>query len=359
MKKIWAFIKKIWAFIKKWFRAFIKKWSSRHRTPLRYNKDYKKAISLYDRYIRGAIKLEVFTDFLQKKKEKLDVIIQERQTYTSFLFQEIATDFYGHFTELNERREIERVSDCIQAVLLMGFDPNQRLDPVLSECKEPGNYNPKLDAMRPKYRNTMLHWLIANDCSGLAIKFIKMQTHPDKKIDLNLFDVSRKTPLLFIVGRKYLYGRHGEQFKDADQELIEELVKLDADINIADKICNTPLHIACVKRDVDAVKALLSSSTLTPQSLKAKNSFGRKPTDMLDLSYGRSCDIILGIYDCDIDDIIQKRTVNSPEAEQNAEQIRQLIRDKQKELGAPEELKDIQAEPVAEGINALYESTLY
>ena len=273
---------------------------------------YHTAFGLYQAYIDKECHLSAFKDYISQKKELINFVLEEDNNIS--LFSQIA----GTLKSLGNTPKATRVKDCIQVMLDLGADPNQK-------------------AGLRTFGNTLLHWLIANDRPNYAVEFINMETGPDNKIDFEIMDRSFKTPLLFIVGRKYLYGRHGDRLKDANQELIEELVKLDADINIADTICNTPLHIACVKRDVDAVKALLSSSTLTPQSLRARNNLKKNPTDMLDLSYGESRDIICNVYNCDIDDIIQKRTVNSPEAEQNAEQIRQLIRDKQNELGAPEE----------------------
>lgn len=131
--------------------------------------------------------------------------------------------------------------------------------------------------LQNKEGNTALHWLIANADTLVAYRLIKIHHH---KIDFTLQDslYNQNTLLHLCVGKGWRYNPQPQVSKYTLGDiahLILQSAPLVVDVQDADG--NTALHLAVMRRDVEAVKAIIK----VQKSLQTPNHRGLTPVDML------------------------------------------------------------------------------
>ncbi len=109
------------------------------------------------------------------------------------------------------------------------------------------------------YRNTALMWAIANAQNGMA-KEILSNLPSSQKDSLNAQSsiYQNNSALHLLVAKGYTSTSVGRQtLACSNFELIQKVVALGANVNIADDNGNTPLHLAYLRRDAQVIKFLL------------------------------------------------------------------------------------------------------
>lgn len=132
--------------------------------------------------------------------------------------------------------------------------------------------------------NTPLHWAIANANNEIAKEMIKLG--PLKK-STGVFWLDTQcsrgnTPLHLAVGKGYIdFSRDGEPLTISNYELTQEMLKRGANPNIRNFKGDSPLHLACARRDVSMISLLLSHGA----DANMKNNDGMVPADLINLPF--------------------------------------------------------------------------
>ena len=163
-----------------------------------------------------------------------------------------------------------RDNGIIKALLKKGFDLNQQ---------DTAEYH------NPYPGNTILHWTVANAYYQNAIELIKLGIKYD--LNVNLMDENEKNNALLLALKKGI-----RQDPAAWKELVLLLIDY-TKLNKPDFEGNTPLHIACFRREEDIVKKLIQKGA----DPKRTNSKGQLPADLWRLE-------IRDLKDQNLEDII-------------------------------------------------------
>lgn len=132
--------------------------------------------------------------------------------------------------------------------------------------------------------NTPIIWAIANANNAIANEMI--QRGPKKKSGeefwLDLQCNRGNSPLHLAVGKGYKeISRDGQKLTVSNYALVEAMLKKGANPNLANAKGNTPLHLACTRRDAPMIALLLSYGALP----NIGNREGRTPGELLHLSF--------------------------------------------------------------------------
>ncbi|HEV7736930.1 MAG TPA: ankyrin repeat domain-containing protein, partial [Chlamydiales bacterium] len=131
------------------------------------------------------------------------------------------------------------------------------------------------------FPNTPLLWAIANASNTAAAELLKHRQN------LNLV-ANGNTALHLSVGKGYKnISEDGEPLNPSNHELARQLVAFGADCSIQNNEGNTPLHLACLRRDKEMIGILLAHPGIA-RSVNTRNHEGETPLDMLKKSYGEA-----------------------------------------------------------------------
>lgn len=127
--------------------------------------------------------------------------------------------------------------------------------------------------------NTALIWAIANANNGTALSILE---HAGKGSYLNIRGGSGNTALHLLIAKGYEnISREGQFLECSNLTLIKKIIELGCEVNIANAMGNTPLHLACLRRDPEMIALLLKA--------KAKkdvlNRDGLSPKELLNVGY--------------------------------------------------------------------------
>ncbi len=130
--------------------------------------------------------------------------------------------------------------------------------------------------------NTALIWGVANANVRTVVNLLKCNNIENADLDLTDLSERRNTALTLAIIK-------GWDHVDTDSidkplrmlHLIKALVNAGANIHKTNALGDTPLHIAILRRDIGAIKYLLSKGA----SLTTLNKEGKTPIDMLQKSY--------------------------------------------------------------------------
>ena len=155
--------------------------------------------------------------------------------------------------------------------------------------------------------NSFLHWMIANDKNDRTLLFFDKYLEEDVKtpININALDWNNITPLFLAICKKCYSGEHSH-LRESDDKVIGTLLDMGADITIRDNIRgfqNNVLHIACLKRDEDMLKVLLSRPE-AEELLNQENAQGQVPAAMFNMSHSLALGILQRYYKASENDII-------------------------------------------------------
>ena len=120
-------------------------------------------------------------------------------------------------------------------------------------------YEADFGAQDDSFKNTPLMWAVANGNNAMAkgiLRFLPLE----QQSSLNKRDYTGKTVLHFLVAKGYTdTTAEGEPIPEgcSNYELLKMALEAGADPNISDKDGITPLHIACMRRDIKMIELLL------------------------------------------------------------------------------------------------------
>lgn len=162
------------------------------------------------------------------------------------------------------------------------------------------------------YGNTPLVWSIANDAKETSIELIKQCKRHNIPLDLDKSSTfNGNTPLILCIAKGH--KRPGQM---PNYALTEYLIANGANVNKPDDLGNTPLHYACVRRDLETIRLLLANNA----DQNIENHLGQKPSDMLDLNIDQARTLVYSITDgeeqgsCSFDRNPQTFDQRTPEA---------------------------------------------
>lgn len=172
-----------------------------------------------------------------------------------------------HFIDLNYERSLlivasmlDRTAHAIPVLLKHGVNPNAR----------------DIEG------NTAIHWAIANASTRCAWNLLKHGANYKMAFDLPCLKYRCQTPLQLAIAK----GRR----KDDWNELVSSLIAVTKDLDSQDVDGNTALHLACVRRDLPWIKALITNGA----SLSIKNKNGQTPKAIWSVSSERAWEILHG-----------------------------------------------------------------
>lgn len=136
-------------------------------------------------------------------------------------------------------------------------------------------------ALQDFFGNTPLMWAIANANNGAALMIIK---NADSGA-LNVQCKQQNTALHLAVGKGYTtHSRDGAQLPCSNLQLIDIMILKNVNVNLRNKEGNTPLHLACLRRDQGMIEALLKAGA----DVEMRNSAGQTPLDCLSVGYDQA-----------------------------------------------------------------------
>lgn len=128
---------------------------------------------------------------------------------------------------------------------------------------------------RDGFGNTGLIWSIANAGNEIAMEILKLGgsgSYLDEQCNRG------NSALHLAVGKGYkTISADKERLKFSNLEIVQQLIALKSNVNLANNDGNTPLHLACLRRDSDMIKALLDTGAVR----SIKNKKGELAEDLL------------------------------------------------------------------------------
>ncbi len=142
-------------------------------------------------------------------------------------------------------------------VHLIGKTGSAKFIPILQKH----GINLSIQGQDGVYGNTALHWAIANAQNETALALIQHSSQDA----LSVKDKSNNnTPLHMTIAKGYtFFDADFNRLNIPNIELTKELIKRGADVNAINKFGLTPLHIACLRRDIDSIRLLLDHGART------------------------------------------------------------------------------------------------
>lgn len=143
------------------------------------------------------------------------------------------------------------------------------------------------------FKNTPLHWAIANANNGTALAIIEHAPHTV----LNMQCIGGNTPLHLAIAKGYTdCSSQGDRLECSNFELTRALIEKGARLDIANFAKknlsssggNTPLHLACARRDLPTMRLLIQNHV----KLKIRNNSGKTALDLIDLTYEEASNLI-------------------------------------------------------------------
>lgn len=128
------------------------------------------------------------------------------------------------------------------------------------------------------FGNTALHWAIANASNGMAMLLIN---HIEQANILNLQCKRKNTPLHLAVGKGYKdKDSYGKSLMHSNLQLVQALLAKGANPNLQNVNGNTPLHLACLRHDVEMIEVLLKA-----EATEIPNNEGKLPRNLLNIGH--------------------------------------------------------------------------
>ena len=140
-----------------------------------------------------------------------------------------------------------------------------------------GGVDPSLGDL---FGNTALISAIANASNTSAMEIIK---NAPCNSHLNVQSKIKGNRALHVsVGKGYTsVSKDGDQLEYSNIELTKAMLSRGADPNIQNSMGNTPLHLACLRRDVESIECLIQAGA----KLGIKNKEGKSAEELIDVTY--------------------------------------------------------------------------
>jgi ankyrin repeat protein len=138
--------------------------------------------------------------------------------------------------------------------------------------------------------NTPLMWAIANANNTTAMEIIEQAGTPEVFNIQDTLSKHNNTALHLAIAKGYkTLSFNREKLNYSNHQLVDWMVKLGADVNIPNYQGNTPIHLACLRRDLEMLSSLLSSREAR---LDMTNKNGQTPFDLLSENYSSTNQIL-------------------------------------------------------------------
>jgi ankyrin repeat protein len=278
--------------------------------------------------LKAAIKelnqLDVFCKSLLTDKEKEDFkVIQWLSDARKFIHTCPST------LSLSQSQDFERIIRskpinviCLQymegTLLHLLADKGKPLQLIAILAKHKIDFN-----QRNRYGYSALMWAIIHSQNSMAMQLLRIGKQ--HTINLNMQDIriaiSPQTHTPRLNSALHLIIAKGSQVghEESNISLLDELIEEGADLNLQNSDHNTPLHIAFLRRDVHAIKALFKAGA----KQDIPNIEGLIPQDLLQLSYEAACQRL----NATMPQKIQLSLLNKIEFEENLAAIQALLID--------------------------------
>lgn len=190
---------------------------------------------------------------------------------------------------------------CLNEPPPLGVLENRRIDPIFLQIAKvaPHNFSEQAKTlitagadlkMQCSLGNTPLMWAIANAKNGFAdtlieygpgYDYIDMISHV-KNADEDRFAGFGTAAIHIAVGKGYVdISKDGDLLPVTNLQLVTKMIDKGCQVNIFDSNRNTPLHYACIRRDIKMIEALLKGGA-NPELV---NQQGQIPADLLNLGF--------------------------------------------------------------------------
>lgn len=135
-------------------------------------------------------------------------------------------------------------------------------------------------AWQDSWGNTALIWAIANAKNTAAIEIIRQSQGQGINIQDDWGHENTALHLAIAKGYKTV-SADGEPLNHSNFEVVKALIQAGADVNLYNARNQTPLHLACLRRDLEMVKYLVENGA----QLHAMNIFNETPLQQLTKTY--------------------------------------------------------------------------
>lgn len=136
---------------------------------------------------------------------------------------------------------------------------------------------------RSFFNNTGLIWAIANASNEMAMLILENDhsARDRNRTYLNIQGYHGNTALHLAIAKGYKHvSRDGARLKYSNFDLVKKMVQK-GNINLVNTEGNTPLHLACLHRDMETIAFLLQRGT----DFSIRNKEGKLPKDLLFSTY--------------------------------------------------------------------------
>lgn len=135
------------------------------------------------------------------------------------------------------------------------------------------------------FGNTPLMWAIANACNGNARSILLASDKGAAYLNLSDTLTHQNTALHLAVGKGYTtHSRDRVLLACSNLELVNLLLEKGINPNIPNGEGDTPLHLACARRDTSMIQALLRGGA----DPSLKNKAGKTAQELISLSYSET-----------------------------------------------------------------------
>jgi ankyrin repeat protein len=197
----------------------------------------------------------IIPSLLSRSHDEMMNLLGEGQRQ-GFLTQTLPGPCGGSF--LHAMAKIGKHKECLPAVMSCGIDLAMR-DTI--------------------YGNTGLMWAIANANNGMALEMIKLG---GEGAYLNVQCNQGNSALHLAVGKGYKdIDSDNKQLECSNLDLVNNLILKKCNVNLQNDAGNTPLHLACLRRDSAMIQSLLKAGANT----MLKNREGQLPIELLEWDY--------------------------------------------------------------------------
>lgn len=219
----------------------------------------------------------LFAEWGSQARELRRKIVDDKSPELLKQFEELVIFYKPHINSLG----VDLGGGSFLHILAKNFGPVE-LVPILAK------HGVDFGTQEEIYGNTPLMWALADGRTAMALTLLK---HGPQEGRAARDYLNKKAGNDAGGGNTALHlavGKGQEEERAPNGQIARRIVELGANVNIQNKYGNTPLHLACLRRDLDMMHFLSQNGA----SLTLRNADGKTPGDMLTATHAEASAIL-------------------------------------------------------------------